>query len=228
MDDATRKAAQEAALGVLIESLHDPSEEVRKQAAQKLMYLGERAVAAVPALTTALQDPKRDVRFWAAIAIPRIAIGAAGPALPLLIEALDASELWFREGAACSIMWIGSSAAAAVPALIRALRLTDLDPTTDLSGAEAVVRLRMFAAIALGNIGPDAEAAIPVLVEALEGPDQAVASQHTGNLRGAVVDALGRFGPKAESALPGLTRALEDQNKDVRSRAAAAIASITA
>src|SRR5262245_13179691 len=104
-------------------------------------------------------------------------IGQPGPLKPF--------EQWTEQDAATDAL--GRIGAAAVPALVDALR----------SGDPA---MREKALEVLGRIGPDAEAAVPDLVQLLDDPDPAVRKSATRT--------LGRIGPAAEGAVPALMRSL--------------------
>ena len=106
-----------------------------------------------------------------------------------------------RVSAASALEWIGSAAAAAVPALAAALE----------DG------LRSSAANALRKIGPAAAAAIPALVAALK-------DDHF-HMRSSAACALGRIGPEAAAAVPGLVASLKDEDAGVRRSAAFALGS---
>ena len=97
--------------------------------------------------------------------------------------------------------------AAAVPALIEALKDDDAD-------------VRSSAADVLGNIGAEAKAAVPALIEALKDDD--------ADVRSSTAYALGNIGAEAKAAVPALVEALEDDDADVRSGAAYALGNIGA
>lgn len=77
----------DAAVPALIETLADPEDDVRAQAARALARMGAKAEPAVPALIAALNDANRDVRQGAARALGQIG-SAAEEAVPALIEAI--------------------------------------------------------------------------------------------------------------------------------------------
>lgn len=165
----------DAAFEIFVRALKDTDPNVRKDAAQRLAWLGAKSRAAVLALLEALQDPVRDVRLWAASAIPRIAPGAAKPCLPLLIEGLTADgELWHQENAAASLHRLGRPPAEALPALVHCLQLP-YDPTDSRDGPEQPIKnentgdVRESVVEALGEIGKAARAALPALKKRLEG-----------------------------------------------------------
>src|SRR5262249_47570326 len=129
----------------------------------------------------------------------------------------------------------------AVPALIAVLRQDhDLDEQNKVvrrfaaealgkMGREAVPSLvatlqdvrafvRMYAAIALGQIGPEAEEAIPALIAALRDRDSSVRTR--------TVAALGKTGPRAKDGMPALIAALKDRDPEVSRSAATALGQI--
>ncbi len=106
--------------------------------------------------------------------------------------------------------------------------------------------VRMFAAVAIGNIGPDAKTAIPALTELFKDKDNVVrclAAQAVGSIgseakaaipslmgllkdeyaRGHAAWALGNIGLEAKIATPALTELLKDKDEDVRRAAADAL-----
>jgi HEAT repeat protein len=110
-------------------------------------------------------------------------------------------------------------AAEAVPDLVRALRDEEL-------------RVRWFAAEAVGLIGPDAKAAVPALVEALRFWDVAtseggVEMLHDGDpkVRANALEILGQMIAKAAVPIPVLVRCLNDRDPEVREAAATDLAS---
>lgn len=77
----------DAAVPALIDTLHDPDQEVRAQAAQALARMGPKAGPAIDALVHALDDPNADVRRGAARALGQIG-PEAEDAVPALIQAI--------------------------------------------------------------------------------------------------------------------------------------------
>ncbi len=132
----------------LIEKLSNPSEEVRDNAAEKLVEIGEPAV---PALIDALKNENNLVRGGAAEALGCICDASA---VPELIETLKDEDKLVREVAAWALGIIGD--ASAVPLLIEALKDDDWN-------------VREAAAEALGGI--DNGPFVPALIEALKEED---------------------------------------------------------
>ena len=101
---------------------------------------------------------------------------------------------------------MGSQAAEAIPALIRAL-------------ADQSPEVRQAVAEALGTIGLQISDVVPALAQALA--DQNIA------VREAVAEALRIIGPQAMEAVPALIQALADQSPEVRQAVAEALKAIT-
>ena len=131
-----------------IEQLRDPNVEVRFQAADALVAIGEPAV---PALIDELDGSWPYEGYTSASGV-LARIGE--PAIPALIEALDDKELLTRHGAIHALGKMGKSAGPAVPALIK--RLDDRIPL-----------VRSGAAITLGMIGATNEAAVLALLNVM-------------------------------------------------------------
>ena len=199
----------------LIQALGDPHVRVRWRAAVALWECGAAAVAAIPALTIALQDEAASVADAAREALKRISapsvtprMAPAGPSttgplgVPTLIEALRHEDVSVREWAAIAVRDIGPSAVEAVPALMAALE----DTTSGI---------RDWAAMALGSVGPAAKAALPALLVALRDSNTF--------LRAAAAGAIGAMGTEGQSAIPDLILTLKDENRNVRCRAAEAL-----
>jgi HEAT repeat protein len=119
--------------------------------------------------------------------------------VPVLIAALNASEMRVRRSAAEALGKMGS---ALVPALIGALK-------------DAEARVRINAAKALSWFGPGAVEAVPALISALGDPN--------GNVQWAVAEALAAIGPAAVSPL---IAALGNADESVRRRAAQVLGTI--
>jgi HEAT repeat protein len=186
--------------------LADSDVAVRKRAIDFLENLEELAAPAVPALTGALADPNRFVR-WAAAR----AIGAIGPektttAVPGLAKLLSDPDLTVRIAAANTLFAMGDDAKAAVPALVQGI-------------GEGDVEGRLAAMQALYGMIPGlSKAAIPTLIQLLGNSEP--------RLRRAAALTLGRMGPVAAPALPALRTALGDDDADVRVNASDAILNI--
>ncbi len=169
-----------------------------------------------------------------------VRIGAAS--VPVLVAAMEDLDAERRPCAAEALGEIGPPARAAVPALIRALRLEH--PKLDFNDLPSQA-LRTHAIIALGRIGPEARSALPALnslldislerddddsfhiVLALDRISAApVAKLLDFSRRKGVTGLLPWLGSKARAAVPDLRRALTDERVQVRVDAAEALASI--
>ena len=112
---------------LMVEALANQNAYTRKKAAKWLpKYVSEDC--AIPMLTTALQDPEPEVRWWAAIHLSRLAPETQG-VVPVLVEALHAS--WYCSARLCwdyslygageaaeALGHLGTLAANAIPDLI--------------------------------------------------------------------------------------------------------------
>jgi HEAT repeat protein len=217
--------AHEAVVDALIQTLGDPDERVRWEAAWTLGRIGDPR--AVEPLIQALGDPDERVRLGAALALGRIGDPRA---VEPLIQALGDPHGWVRLEAAVALREIGDPRA--VEPLIQALG--DPDEWVRLGAAVALGRIgdpravepliqalgdpdeevRWRAAWALGKIG-DPRAVEP-LIQALGDPDAWV--------RLGAALALGRIGDPR--AIEPLIQALGDPDEEVRWRAAEALGEI--
>ena len=131
-----------------IEQLRDPNAEVRYQAADVLVDIGEPAV---PALIDELDGSwPYESETSATSVLARI----GEPAIPALVEALDDREVLTRYGAVLALGGMRESAGPAVPALLK--RLDDKIPL-----------VRSTAAIALGWIAATNEETILALLKVM-------------------------------------------------------------
>jgi HEAT repeat protein/Na+/melibiose symporter-like transporter len=110
-------AAERTALAVeeLVQALHDPSIEVRREAARALGEIGDPR--AVPALLQMLNDPTSGIRVECAEALGKI--GDRG-ALPHLLAMLQAEQIEARLAATQALRQLGD--AQALPALLERLQ----------------------------------------------------------------------------------------------------------
>jgi HEAT repeat protein/lysophospholipase L1-like esterase len=113
-------SAAEVAVPELVEALASPEPRHRFNAALALGRLGPRAAPALPRLVTALADPDPRVRAHAATALGRV--GRPEAVTPLIRALEDDEDGHVRAMAARALGWLGPPAAAARPALERALR----------------------------------------------------------------------------------------------------------
>jgi HEAT repeat protein len=178
----------------------------RSNAAYALGSIGEAAVAAIPALMEALDDPEPYTRNTAANALGLIGPGAAD-AVPAIIRMLDDPDGVARVGAANGIGLMGVAATPAVPVLLRMIE----DESQDI---------RVAATFALQNLGPHAAAAAPRLTISLR-------EGKTHWVRAASANALAAMGEVAQSSIPSLRQALEDEHPMVRTSACHALRRFT-
>ncbi|NQU24675.1 MAG: HEAT repeat domain-containing protein [Candidatus Nealsonbacteria bacterium] len=166
----------------------------------------------------------------------------AAPAVPHLIQLLDAPDKGIRAAAADTLGAIGKDATAAIPKLVERLGEGDLPristelPVTDVGahaafalgtmGKDAVAHLtpcltnkrsavRSNTVCALDMIGPDAHSAVTSLIGRLKDRDWLV--------RQCAAQALGSIRSRPNRAIPALVESLKDKNFNVRRCAAAAL-----
>jgi HEAT repeat protein len=143
-----------ALVPLLIETLNDPADETRANAAEALGNMGPLAESAIPRLATLLADERhQDASQWAAA---RALAGIGKAAIPTLTKIV--AKPGPSVGRTAAALFLGSfraEAALVVPALTRALD----DP-------EALVRVS--AAAALGRLGKSAAPARAALTRATE------------------------------------------------------------
>ena len=151
---------------------------------------------------------------------------------PLLLRRLTDEKA--GKNAAEALAEIGPPARAAVPALVKAMNVSNKHA------------LRLCAVKAVGRIGAEAREAIPSLIIALEGEGSGYVSpaavdalvqigpvavpalikalrESKPAVRQAASEALGRLGPAAKAAVPALSEALKDSDFFVRAAAAFAL-----
>jgi HEAT repeat protein len=215
----------------LVEILQTAGEADQAEAARLLGRLGDRGRAALPALAKAAQSPQREVRPAVAAALVRIARDQEALAL-LMREGADSSPV-YRLPAVQALGDAGPAALAAVPLLIRCLRVPDPPPLPGLGLGGLGGRARP------GGGGPGQDRASrpcrrPGLTERLQRDDEsvtfaaAVALVQTGGDRRRGLDfllthrdppwhegvlaaeALGQLGPEAKEAVPALLDLLYD------------------
>ena len=179
----------------LIEGLGNDSESRGLSAAYALSEFGE---SAVPALMRAFENESEATRRNAYYALN--AIGA--PAVDPLIDSLGHLDPQVREIAAEALGDIGSSAQAAVPALVAALE-------------DKSERVRFHAAEALGTVSQQESTAISALSAALRDENERV--------RQDAALALARIGPPAADAVDALEAVFSDGNMYVRGDAVHAL-----
>lgn len=240
-------------IAALANALEDPASNVRHNAAMALRTAGALALPAVPALTRCLHDPVGYVRRAADAALrevspergwspwdrdPKLAKETERSIarmkkrehLPQLIALLRADNPDLRDAAALALGKLGSAAAPATAALIRALGDSSLSVCDD-------------AAAALGAIGESTPEGINALRSALQDPAVAYEaarslaslgpqnlplllplSEHSHDrIRLEVVQTMGTWGIQPEVCVPALAARLQDKDFGVRRAALQAL-----
>jgi HEAT repeat protein len=219
---ALSRLKAEGVVEAICAATRDADRKVRVQAVYGLRDFD----AGIPALIDALAD--RSVRFEALGTI-RFHGAAAAPAIPTLIELLEAEPSFSCSHAATVLGCIGKAASGAIPALRRAAELS-------VDVAQRSVIRTAAVQIALHDEHPDAPKLYPELLDAVKSP--AVPPPGWGELVPSLVRLLTR--PDAEGrrlgalglmwagrvglpAAPALADALGDPDRRVRSLAALAL-----
>jgi HEAT repeat protein len=165
--------------------------------------LAPAAAEAFPALLPLLDDPATHDRTVSVIS--QLAV------IPQTQKELKENpSARIRAGMAKSLGRRYTTAAAAIPALVAALK--DADADVRFAAAEALVWVVVY------NNPPAAAPALPVLCEALK-PGNPERQQHAAEL-------IARIGPAAKAAVPALKDALADRLRGVRARAALALVEV--
>ena len=202
--NGTRNGGSESEVRTLLGRLEHSCEKERLNAAYRLGRVG---AAAVPALKAGLYNPSEAYREYVGTALSLI----GAPAVPVLIDAMQAEAAAVRASATFALADMGTAAAAAIPALTAAARDT----------SEWV---RRHAAEGLGLIGQqvaertDLSAAVDALTAGLGDESYAV--------RDNAARSLAKLGTLAAPAIPDLVARLADENRYVRSHAALALKQI--
>jgi HEAT repeat protein len=186
----------------------DRSADVSGAAARSLGALGAKAKSSVPALVTALDDPREHylavsnhffmmlpIRCDAAEALGRIGIEAkaAIPALRKMLVADRDPEV--RGVAALAVLRIDPQDQGAIAAVIKELDRKDKGTV----GLEAAIQ-------ALSELGPRARSAVPALIRCLK--------HEAPSIRAGAAEALASIGDRA--VIPDLAGASEDEDSLVR------------
>lgn len=195
-----RAAPNDVAVDELIRQLRSTDSDLRREAAKKIGELGKDGKKATTALVAAVRtDKDLFVRRFAAQALgqveadPQLAVPALSPLLREEKELMEAA-----------IGSLGKMGAAAVPALVEALKKKDATPKKqkgNKKGPQTPDRtafLRAKAAQALGQMGANAKSAVPALVEALR----------DNSVRIDAATALGEIGPAAKPSAQALRDAI--------------------
>jgi HEAT repeat protein len=205
--------------------LEHPQEELRRQAAQRLLEISAAIAAVLPALSGVLRNPDGAVRAQAASVLGELSAKMLA-SLPSLRAALRTivltdSDENVRSVALQSLAQIGPEAQADVPSLLSSLK--DEFPYVRLSAAHALgelgvrakdalpalttvllydasPRVRLEAAVAVWRIDRRSVRVLPTLMQALDDPDEVS--------RWIAADCLGEIGPDAHDAIPALQKVL--------------------
>ena len=169
------------AIDALIVGISDDNPRVREMSAWALSEIKEPAARVVPALITVLNDSDENIRVVGSVILQRL----GEPAVPYLIDALNAESPEIRLNAAYALGEIGAPLDTILPALIRTL--TDREWN--------VRRLVVRALVTIGTPAVDA------LIQALysEDPDlrrmaeRALNDIGTPKARQAIADAKRKF-----------------------------------
>jgi len=186
----------------LVVGLRHESLQVRLRAAYALGELRENAKAALPVLVALLKD-KDYVGNWRL----ESTIVSIGPdAIPLLTQALGASDCAVRVRVAGVLSRFHQKGTAAIPILIAALRHEQAD-------------IRRAALFYLKEMGPLAREAVPAIIELLRDDDVTIRLEASY--------ALLQIGWGDAAIVPGLAEALNDEDERVRRQAALCLANFT-
>jgi HEAT repeat protein len=188
----------------LIETMKDPSVEVRCSMAMGLARVGPEAKAATPALVEAMHDDAPEVVEAAARALQTIDPEALAQTLPAIKAKMQQPPAWHHGTA--GDLYQGRS----LPRWIDLLGQSHIP--NEIYGPSDAIRPKA----AIRAAGP---AAVPVLIKALADP--------RWYDRVAAAEALGWFATDAKPAIPSLTPLFNDETGQVRSQAADTLAKIS-
>jgi HEAT repeat protein len=196
-----RKSAQ--AVPWLVDELHRPPSENTVNVANALLAIdGERArKEALPVLREMLKGAG-PLRLPAAGALLRLQPDREDT-LRLVVEGLQAKDLYTRQRAAQLLAAAGPAARPAAPALRHALR-------------DSEVLVRIYAADALYQAAGETKTTLPILLEALK-PSVTTFARHQA------VEKLGDMGRDARAALPILRQLRHEHDPFVRNAAVRAL-----
>jgi HEAT repeat protein len=168
----------------VINELHDPRSNVRRQALWRALDLGQNAVKAIPAVLAALDDPDEEVRAVASVVLAR-----AGPQVARgLIAALKSGKPRMQV-AACKAIALGAEGSGFQPPLLKLLRAPD-------------------ASVRSGTVDALARLHDPLVIPALL---TLFRQESDVQVRSATINAFISFGAKAAPATPDLLRILEGE-----------------
>ncbi len=207
-DEAIRKSASAAlarygreALPALRKALTESDEEIRQGAILALGGIGSESREALPELTPLLKGAQPYSRVLAAAAILQIDT-AHTEAMQVLGASLAEKEATIRQTALEAIRRLGPAAAPLTASVAKAL--ADEDSSIPWRAADA-----------LGAIGPPAVAAVPALVAVIEkNPDtkrnaEAIYLESPEYRTQRCIEAIRQIGPEAKGAVPALITVLK-------------------
>ena len=187
-----------------VQDLSNDSPAVRKNALERIGWMGADGAQALADVAVCLEDPHPEVRAYAAKTLWDIDPHSALAAVNTLREMVDSTQPGVRPLAAFYLGYMGQHAASALPTLKRAL--TSAESTEQLQIAEAVAR-----------ISPEDSDAVNVLIGGLRDPESRIRFQ--------AAYALSQVSPThAERIVPELSTAMRDQSPEVRQAAELALA----
>jgi HEAT repeat protein len=195
---------KEAVITAMLLRLEDGNEDVRRNAAEALGWLGNVSETVISALLLRLEDGNNSVRRSAARALGRLG-NASEAIIGNLLPRLEDGNNSVRSSAAEALGDLGNASEAVISALV--LRLEDGDNWVRREAAEA-----------LGNLGNASETVTNALVLRLEDGDNWV--------RREAAEALGNLGNASETVTNALVLRLEDGDDSVRTSAALAFANL--
>jgi HEAT repeat protein len=226
--------AADKAVSALVDALGDEDTELRRYALWALERIGKPAGKACPEIVAAMRDGEAKLRERAAKALR--SVGAKDEVLEALVSGLEDNDRRVQWASARTIGALGRDAAAAVPALIEALK----------RGKGEVIS-------ALGGIGPSAKAALGTLIEIINDAQDvrhcdaawAVAkidpttpglidvlvrifkdASRDNSTRIIAMRTLGEMGTAAKAASRHLAEAGRDEDPEIRIHALSALAMI--
>ncbi len=176
------------------------------------VIIGGLGADALPELLPALKDRSDSVRLAATFAFSQIDPKPAGAATILAHLLKDPNGL-IRVSSAIALGRMGTNAAPAIPALIQALKDSDLGPTPARTVA-------ITSGVALRGLSPAPGVTPPTTVVPISAP--VVAPAKVG-VRANAAAALGKLGVGARAAVSALTGLLNDPDPYTREQAAVAL-----
>ncbi|BBM86258.1 HEAT repeat domain-containing protein [Candidatus Uabimicrobium amorphum] len=191
---------------------------------EALGHLGEKADAAVPAITILLNDSDEIIRYSAIRALGEIGEKAFS-AIPLLVARLQNSHSQEKEIIAKALGQIGGRAIDAVIPMLKsqngemvhcALKTLEEAREKAHKTVPSLIHLlkspnastRFLTVRALGRVGKKSDTAASALISLLEDPNS--------KMRNATVIALGNIGEKAHPAVPFLLTILKKSDKNLK------------